>query len=176
MYNASLVHCIHVLRIYLNHWIEMNIASTQLYYTIHAKDFAFINKMPMISRYGWFEMFPQKHLYYCSIGLVRPANQGKNIFFQLQSQNMHHAVKYNMHYTMSTFLSTQYFLECCTCSKWICNMVCFRKRDRSSTFMSSNTSWHQCTSCCDIGNHAEYNRTGITISSLFLKLDNIYFA
>lgn len=63
-------------------------------------------------------MFPQKHLYYCSIGLVRPANQGKNIFFQLQSQNMHHAVKYNMHYTMSTFLSTQYFLECCTCSKW----------------------------------------------------------
>lgn len=47
-------------------------------------------------------MFPQKHLYYCSIGLVRPANQGKNIFFQLQSQNMHHAVKYNMHYTMST--------------------------------------------------------------------------
>lgn len=47
-------------------------------------------------------MFPQKHLYYCSIGLVRPANQGKNIFFQVQSQNMHHAVKYNMHYTMST--------------------------------------------------------------------------
>lgn len=141
-------------------------------------------------------MFPQKHLYYCSIGFVTPANQGKNIFFQLQSQNMHHAVKYNMHYTMST----------CTYSAdlfWVHNIflnvvpvlnafaiwlnVCFRKRDRSSTFMSSNTcitqnlgrserSWHQCTSCCDIGNHAEYNRTGITISSLFLKLDNIYFA
>lgn len=75
----------------------MNIASTQLYYTIHAKDFAFINKMPMISQY-----VPAKAS--ILIGLVTPANQGKNIFFQLQSQNMHHAVKYNMHYTMSTYI------------------------------------------------------------------------
>lgn len=138
-------------------------------------------------------MFPQKHLYYCAIGLVTPANQSKNILFQLQSQNMHHAVKYNLHYTMSTYSADLFWVHniflniCCTCSKCICNMVCFRKRARSSTFMSSNTcitqnlgrlerSWHQCTSCCDNGNHAEYNRMGITISSLFLKLDNIYFA
>lgn len=56
-------------------------------------------------------MFPQKHLYYCSIGLVRPANQGKNIFFQLQSQNMHHAVKYNMHYTMSTYSADLFWVH-----------------------------------------------------------------
>lgn len=56
-------------------------------------------------------MFPQKHLYYCSIGLVRPANQGKNIFFQLQSQNMHHAVKYNMHYTMSAYSADLFWVH-----------------------------------------------------------------
>lgn len=137
---------------------------------------------------------PQKPLYICSIGESR-------YYFQLQSQNMTvrplsliplinapsgkiQHVLYYRNYSADVFVVHNIFLECCIHALHLQYGLSWEARSSFSSYMYvpgkyytiSERLWHQCTSCCDIGDHAEYNRTGIPDSSLFLKLDNIHFA